>query len=214
MGPLPFLAYSCSKAKVYEGHPIDWVSTHRYHHQFCDSDKDPHSPLEGFWFSHMNWMFDTNTITQRVGEPNNVGDLEKQPFYQFLKNTYIWHPVALAAALYAMGGFPFIVWGMGVRIVWVYHITWLVNSACHVWGNQAWNTGDLSKNNWWVAALAFGEGWHNNHHAFEFSARHGLEWWQFDMTWYVVRLLQAIGLATEVKLPSEAQKQRMALTSD
>ncbi|KAJ4893738.1 hypothetical protein Rs2_20532 [Raphanus sativus] len=209
---LEYLFAYCG-AQALQGHPIDWVSTHRYHHQFCDSDKDPHSPLEGFWFSHMNWMFDTNTITQRVGEPNNVGDLEKQPFYQFLKNTYIWHPVALAVALYAMGGFPFIVWGMGVRIVWVYHITWLVNSACHVWGNQAWNTGDLSKNNWWVAALAFGEGWHNNHHAFEFSARHGLEWWQFDMTWYVVRFLQAVGLATDVKLPSEAQKERMALTT-
>ncbi|KAL0717267.1 hypothetical protein Bca4012_066589 [Brassica carinata] len=149
-----------------------------------------------------------------VGERNNVGDLEKQPFYQFLRSTYIWHPVALAVALYALGGLPFVVWGMGVRIVWVYHITWLVNSACHVWGEQAWNTGDLSKNNWFVAALAFGEGWHNNHHAFEFSARHGLEWWQLDMTWYVVRFLQAIGLATDVKLPSEAQKQRMALTSD
>uniref|UniRef100_A0A1J3JVX9 Palmitoyl-monogalactosyldiacylglycerol delta-7 desaturase, chloroplastic n=1 Tax=Noccaea caerulescens TaxID=107243 RepID=A0A1J3JVX9_NOCCA len=210
---LEYLFAYCG-AQALQGNPIDWVSTHRYHHQYCDSDRDPHSPLDGFWFSHMNWMFDTNTITKRVGEPNNVGDLEKQPFYQFLRNTYIWHPVALAVALYAMGGFPFIVWGMGVRIVWVYHITWLVNSACHVWGKQAWNTGDLSKNNWWVAALAFGEGWHNNHHAFEFSARHGLEWWQLDMTWYVVRFLQAIGLATDVKLPSEAQKQRMALTTE
>ncbi|CAD5323205.1 unnamed protein product [Arabidopsis thaliana] len=210
---LEYLFAYCG-AQALQGNPIDWVSTHRYHHQFCDSDRDPHSPLDGFWFSHMNWMFDTNTITQRCGEPNNVGDLEKQPFYRFLRTTYILHPLALAVALYAMGGFPFIVWGMGVRIVWVYHITWLVNSACHVWGKQAWNTGDLSKNNWWVAALAFGEGWHNNHHAFEFSARHGLEWWQLDMTWYVVKFLQAIGLATDVKLPSEAQKQRMAFTSD
>ncbi|CAN4088511.1 unnamed protein product [Withania somnifera] len=194
-----------------QGNPIDWVSTHRYHHQFCDSEKDPHSPIEGFWFSHMSWMFDTNTITERTGKPNNVGDLEKQGFYQFVRDTYLIHPVALAAMLYAMGGFPFIVWGMGVRIVWVYHITWLVNSACHVWGKQAWNTGDLSRNNWWVALLAFGEGWHNNHHAFEYSARHGLEWWQLDMTWYVVRFLQAIGLATDVKLPTETHKKRLAL---
>ncbi|PSS17846.1 Palmitoyl-monogalactosyldiacylglycerol delta-7 desaturase [Actinidia chinensis var. chinensis] len=99
----------------------------------------------------------------------------------------------------------------GVRILWVYHITWLANSACHVWGKQAWDTRDLSRNNWWVALLAFGEGWHNNHHAFEFSARHGLEWWQIDMTWYAVRLLQAIGLATDVKLPTEPYKHRMAL---
>ncbi|KAF3640632.1 Palmitoyl-monogalactosyldiacylglycerol delta-7 desaturase, chloroplastic [Capsicum annuum] len=204
-----FFAY-CGVQAV-QGNPIDWVSTHRYHHQFCDSEKDPHSPIEGFWVSHMSWMFDTNTITERTGKPNNVGDLEKQRFYQFVRDTYIVHPVALAALLYAMGGFPYIVWGMGVRIVWVYHITWLVNSACHVWGKQAWNTGDLSRNNWWVALLAFGEGWHNNHHAFEYSARHGLEWWQLDMTWYVVRFLQAVGLATDVKLPTDTHKQRLAL---
>nr|GEY95935.1 palmitoyl-monogalactosyldiacylglycerol delta-7 desaturase, chloroplastic [Tanacetum cinerariifolium] len=165
-----------------QGNPIDWVSTHRYHHQYCDTDKDPHSPTEGFWYSHMNWLFDTDNITKRCGEPNNVADLEKQPFYRFLRTTYIVHPIAFSILLYALGGFPFIVWGMGVRIVWVYHITWLVNSACHIWGQQAWNTGDLSRNNWWVGILAFGEGWHNNHHAFEYSARHGLEWWQIDMT--------------------------------
>ncbi|KAG5000860.1 hypothetical protein AAZX31_08G210100 [Glycine max] len=197
-----------------QGNPIDWVSTHRYHHQFCDSERDPHSPTEGFWFSHMSWLFDTNSVLERCGEANNVGDLEKQSFYRFLRSTYLAHPFALGALLYAAGGFPFLVWGMGVRIVWVYHITWFVNSACHVWGNQAWNTRDLSRNNWWVALLAFGEGWHNNHHAFEYSARHGLEWWQIDMTWYVVRFLQAIGLATDVKLPTESQKQKMAFNSD
>ncbi|PRQ50632.1 putative acyl-CoA desaturase [Rosa chinensis] len=198
-------------AQALQGSPIDWVCTHRYHHQFCDSEKDPHSPVEGFWYSHMSWLFDTNSVAERCGGLDNVGDLQKQPFYQFLKATYIAHPIALGVLLYAMGGFPFIVWGMGVRIIWVYHITWLVNSACHVWGEKAWKTGDLSRNNWWVALLAFGEGWHNNHHAFEYSARHGLDWWQLDMTWYVVRLLQAIGLATDVKVPTEVQKQRMAL---
>ncbi|KAG8379826.1 hypothetical protein BUALT_Bualt07G0129800 [Buddleja alternifolia] len=203
-----FFAY-CG-VQALQGSPIDWVSTHRYHHQFCDSEKDPHSPIEGFWFSHMSWLFDHKTIAQRCGEPSNVGDLEKQPYYKFLQSTYIIHPIAVGAMLYALGGFPYIVWGMGVRIVWVYHITWLVNSACHVWGKQMWNTGDLSRNNWGVAVLAFGEGWHNNHHAFEYSARHGLEWWQIDMTWYVIRLLQAIGLADDVKFPTTAQKQKMA----
>ncbi|KAF8011712.1 hypothetical protein BT93_J2099 [Corymbia citriodora subsp. variegata] len=159
----------------------------------------------------MSWLFDTNSIVQKCGKLNNVGDLQKQPFYRFLQSTYHAHPIALAVLLYVLGGVPFLVWGMGVRIVWFYHITWLVNSVCHVWGKQAWNAGDLSRNNWWVAILTFGEGWHNNHHAFEYSARHGLEWWQLDMTWYVVRLLQVLGLATDVKLPNEAQKQRLAL---
>ncbi|KAK2651638.1 hypothetical protein Ddye_011494 [Dipteronia dyeriana] len=210
-----WLEYMCAYCGVQalQGDPISWVSTHRYHHQFCDSERDPHSPIEGFWFSHMSWLFDSNGFSERCGGPSNVGDLEKQPFYKFLENTYILHPIALGMLLYALGGVPFLVWGMGVRIVWVFHITWLVNSACHVWGNQAWNTGDLSRNNWWVALLAFGEGWHNNHHAFEFSARHGLEWWQLDMTWYVVRFLQANGLATDVKLPTQVQKQRMSISN-
>ncbi|CAA2946555.1 palmitoyl-monogalactosyldiacylglycerol delta-7 desaturase, chloroplastic [Olea europaea subsp. europaea] len=194
--------------------PIFWVSTHRYHHQFCDSEKDPHSPIGGFWFSHICWIFDTSSIVERCGEPDNVGDLEKQPFYKFIQSTYIIHLVAPGALLYSLGGLPYFVWGLGVRLAFVYHITWLVNSACHVWGKQAWNTGDFSKNNWWVAVLSFGEGWHNNHHAFQYSARQGLEWWQIDMTWYVIRFLEAIGLATDVKLPTSAQKQRMALTTE
>ncbi|XVE52222.1 hypothetical protein DITRI_Ditri02bG0105700 [Diplodiscus trichospermus] len=95
-----------------QGNPIDWVRTHRYHHQFCDSDRDPHSPIEGFWFSHMNWLFDTNAVIEKRGEQTNVGDLEKQPFYKFLESTYLLHPIALGALLYALGGFPFLVWGM------------------------------------------------------------------------------------------------------
>ncbi|KAL0010682.1 hypothetical protein SO802_005790 [Lithocarpus litseifolius] len=204
-----FFAY-CG-VQALQGSPIDWVSTHRYHHQFVDSERDPHSPTAGFWFSHMSWLFDTTSMNERCGGPNNVGDLQKQPFYRFLEKTYIIHPIALVALLYCLGGLPFLVWGMGVRVVWVYHITWLVNSACHVWGKQPWKTCDLSRNNWWVALLSFGEGWHNNHHAFEYSARHGLEWWELDMTWYIVKLLQAIGLATDVKVPTEVQKQRLAI---
>ncbi|XP_044487296.1 palmitoyl-monogalactosyldiacylglycerol delta-7 desaturase, chloroplastic-like [Mangifera indica] len=209
---LEYLFAYCG-VQALQGNPIDWVRTHRYHHQFCDSERDPHSPLEGFWFSHMSWLFYTNLLIEKCGGPSNVRDLEKQPFYRFLRSSYVLHPIALGVLLYALGGFPLIVWGMGVRIVWVYHITWLVNSACHVWGKQAWNTGDLSRNNWWVALLSFGEGWHNNHHAFEYAARHGLEWWQVDMTWYLVRFLEAIGLATDVKLPTELHKQKMAFNN-
>ncbi|KAK1298569.1 hypothetical protein QJS10_CPB14g01082 [Acorus calamus] len=175
-------AFAYCGVQALQGNPIDWVSTHRYHHQYCDSAQDPHSPLDGFWFSHMSWLFDNESIVQRCGEPNNVGDLERQPFYRFLRETYLIHPIALAVLLYAVGGFPFIVWGM----------------FCSRW----------------VAILAFGEGWHNNHHAFEYSARHGLEWWQIDMTWYVVWLLRAIGLATDVKLPSPLQRQRLRFASD
>ncbi|XP_076882493.1 palmitoyl-monogalactosyldiacylglycerol delta-7 desaturase, chloroplastic-like [Bidens hawaiensis] len=203
-------AFAYCGAQALQGNPIQWVSTHRYHHKYTDSERDPHSPIEGFWYSHMSWLFDGEIIIKKCGEQSNVRDLEQQTFYRFLRTTYVLHPIALAVFLYALGGLPFIVWGMGVRIVWVYHITWLVNSACHIWGNQAWDTGDLSRNNWWVGILSFGEGWHNNHHAFGYSARHGLQWWQIDMTWYMIRLLEIIGLAFDVKLPIPSHIQRMA----
>ncbi|KAF6176061.1 hypothetical protein GIB67_000155 [Kingdonia uniflora] len=195
------------------GDPIDWVSRHRYHHKFSDSEKDPHSPTEGFWFSHIYWMFDNNYISQKCGDQLNiVEDLQKQLFYRFLRSTYLAHSLTLGALLYVCGGFPYVVWGMGVRSIFVFHGTFLVRSVCHIWGYQTWNTGDLSKNNWFVAMIAFGEGWHNNHHAFEYSARHGLESWEIDLTWNTIKLLQIIGLATDVKVPSVIQKQKMLQT--
>lgn len=160
----------------------------------------------------MGWLLDHKTTLERVHDRSNASDMSKDPFYVHLQKFYAWHVVAQLAALYLLGGFPALVWGGALRIVWVYHITWFVNSAAHVWGNQTYNTGDLSRNNWWVGLLAFGEGWHNNHHAFEFSARHGLEWWQFDMTWMVIKALESVGLASNIKLPSEKQKARLAFT--
>lgn len=193
-----------------QGDPLEWVSAHRYHHQHCDTPKDPHTPYEGFWHSHMGWLLDDKATQERVGRRGNIGDMSNDPFYLFIEKTYPLHIAGMAALLFALGGVPYLVWGMAVRAVWVYHITWAVNSASHVWGNQSWNTGDLSRNNWWVALLAFGEGWHNNHHAFEYSARHGLEWWQFDPTWYTVKLLEVLGLATKVRYPTKEHMSKLA----
>lgn len=158
----------------------------------------------------MTWIFDTGSILKKCGGYENVSDLLRQPFYRFLQRTFGLHQIAFGLLLYFCGGMPFLAWGLGVATVVRSHTTFLVNSVCHIWGTRAWNTPDFSKNNWWVAIITFGEGWHNNHHAFEFSARHGLEWWQLDVTWYLIRFLKAIGLATNVKLPTEAQKKRMA----
>jgi stearoyl-CoA desaturase (Delta-9 desaturase) len=204
------LAY-CGVLAV-QGDPLEWVSSHRYHHLHCDTPLDPHSPYEGFWWSHMGWLLDNKATSERVHDRSNASDMAAQPFYRHLAQHYTWHVVAQLGLLYALGGLPALVWGGALRIVWVYHITWFVNSAAHVWGSQTYNTGDLSRNNWWVGLLAFGEGWHNNHHAFEFSARHGLEWWQFDMTWIMIQALSALGLATNVKLPTEKQKARLAFS--
>ncbi|CAK9324572.1 unnamed protein product [Citrullus colocynthis] len=216
-----------------QGDPMDWVSTHRCHHQFVDTDKDPHSPIQGFWFGHITWALNSYLLTKKVcpqyfrdfkgmernilmlnlkhGRPTNVVDLEKQTFYRFIQKTYFLHPIALALLLYAIGGFPFVIWGMCVRITVFIHVMFMVNSVGHRWGTRQWSTSDLSTNNWWLSLLSFGEGWHNNHHAFEYSARHGLEWWQIDFSWYVIIFLQAIGLATDVKLPSQSHKERLAM---
>lgn len=193
-----------------QGDPTEWVSCHRYHHLHCETPKDPHSPYEGFWWSHAGWLLDNKTTMDRIGDKSNTPEMDSQWFYPFLQKTYALHVVGMFAALYAFGGFPAVVWGGALRIVWVYHITWAVNSASHVWGYQSYKTGDQSRNNWWVGLLAWGEGWHNNHHAFEWSARHGLEWWQFDTTWIIIRSLQALGLAHNVKLPTEKQKAKLA----
>ncbi|GJZ93971.1 palmitoyl-monogalactosyldiacylglycerol delta-7 desaturase, chloroplastic-like protein [Tanacetum coccineum] len=144
-------------------------------------------------------------------ERNNVEDLKSQVFYRFIRRTYVWHKFVFAALVYALGGFSYFVWTVGVATTWGYHVTFLVNSACHIWGNQSWDTNDLSKNNWWVAIVTFGEGWHNNHHAFEYSARHGLEWWQIDYCWYTIKFLEALGLATNVKLPTEEHKAKKSI---
>jgi fatty-acid desaturase len=182
----------------------------RYHHLHCETPLDPHSSYEGFWWSHVGWIIENSATLERVGDRSNLNDMEHDPFYSHLEKYYSAHLVLMFAALYAFGGFGAVVWGGAARIVWVWHVTWFVNSACHLWGKQRYNTGDLSMNNWWVGLLAWGEGWHNNHHAFEFSARHGLEWWQLDLTWMIIALLEKGGLADNVKLPSEKQKARLA----
>ncbi|KAI3857473.1 hypothetical protein MKX03_015396 [Papaver bracteatum] len=191
-----------------QGDPMFWVSNHRYHHQFTDTDRDPHSPLEGFWFSHIAWVFHKNYLREKCGKSNNVMDLKQQAYYRFLRRTHVLHLLGLAFLLYVVGGLSHLIWGMNVRIAYSQQCTFMVNSVCHIWGKRPWNTKDLSKNNWVVGLLAFGEGWHNNHHAFEYSARLGLEWWQLDVPWYFIKLLQYVGIATNVKVPTETQKQK------
>jgi stearoyl-CoA desaturase (delta-9 desaturase) len=202
-----FMAYCASMA--IQGDPVTWVSDHRYHHLHTDTPLDLHSPYEGFWWSHMGWMFDEEAHDMRAPTMSNASDLLKQPFYQHMKKFYFFHIMLKLIFMYAIAGFPGLVWGGAVATVFLWHVTFFVNSASHVWGNQPFRTGDLSRNIWWVGILAFGEGWHNNHHAFEFSARHGMLKNQFDITWLLIRGLQAVGLATNVKLPSQAQINRL-----
>ncbi|KAF3608627.1 hypothetical protein DY000_02044568 [Brassica cretica] len=193
------------------GDPLDWVSIHRFHHQFSDTDRDPHSPKEGLLFSHIMWIFDTLYIKDKCGGRNNVMDLKKQWFYRFLRKTIGLQVLMYWTVLYFYGGLPYLTCGGGVGGVLGYHVTWLVASVGHTWGSRPWKTNDTSHNVWWLSLVTMGDSWHNNHHAFEWSARQGLEWWQIDITWYLIRLFEVLGLATDVKLPSESQKQKLAL---
>jgi stearoyl-CoA desaturase (delta-9 desaturase) len=184
-----------------EGGPIFWVSTHRLHHQKSDLPGDPHSPRDGAWWSHMGWLL--------VGESKGgdtplqakyAPDLMKDRFYVWL-NQYHWVPiVVLGGLLFALGGVPFVLWGVCLRVVIGLHVTWLVNSATHMWGSRRFETRDDSRNNWLIALITSGEGWHNNHHAHPTSARHGLAWYEFDLSWIQIRILAWLGIAKSVQV--------------
>ncbi len=181
-----------------QGGPIDWVGMHRIHHLHSDQSADPHDSNRGFWWSHMGWML--YEIPARENVDRFTKDIADDPVYQFLQKFFIPIQIGLAVLLYVLGGWSFVIWGVFVRLVAVFHCTWLVNSATHLFGYRTYPSGDNSTNCWWVALLTYGEGWHNNHHAFQHSARHGLRWWEIDMTWMTIWLFQTLGLATKVKL--------------
>jgi len=213
-------------SKAVQGPLLNWVATHRRHHQHSDKLEDPHSPLQqghgalgvlrGVWHAHLGWMF--------LADPPNlssyVKDLQKS---QALRVASAMFPawVALSLLLPAaagglltrswFGALTGLIWGGLVRIFLVHHVTWSINSACHLWGRRPFQSGDESRNNALFGYLALGEGWHNTHHAFPTSARHGLRWWQFDLSYWVIRSLALLRLAWDVRIPSDemlAQKRR------
>jgi fatty-acid desaturase len=197
-----------------QGGPIDWIATHRAHHANTDREGDPHNIHRGLGWAHMQWLFRYNEARPTEDEQRHLApELFKQPFYVFLDRTHILWQLGLAIALFALGGWPWVIWGIFVRIVVAYHVTWLVNSAAHHSGYRTYRTGDQSRNNWWVALLAWGEGWHNNHNAFPFSARHGLRWFEPDVTWYAIRVLALLRLARNIKVPTPAMMGRLALSN-
>jgi fatty-acid desaturase len=192
-----------------EGGPIGWVADHRRHHAHSDEEDDVHSPDRGFGWAHMFWWMTPDITSRHTPEyfEKWAPDLLKDPVHRWL-NAWHWiFPVAMGAGLFAIGGMPWLVWGAFARTVLVLHTTWLVNSATHIWGYRTHATRDHSTNLWWVAALTYGEGWHNNHHAFQTSARHGMAWWELDPTYWAIRAMQCCGLAHSIKLPKAGRGQ-------
>lgn len=190
-----------------EGPVIHWVAVHRKHHAMSDKEDDPHSPRDGFWWSHVQWIF-PRLSREEVSELHEryAPDLLRDPVLRIFEKTFLlWH-WALGFALFALGYFVWdariawslVIYGIFLRLVLVLHSTWFVNSATHVWGYRNYETRDDSRNLWWVALLTFGEGWHNNHHAFPRMATAGHRWWEFDVTYRTIRLMEKLGLAWNV----------------
>jgi stearoyl-CoA desaturase (delta-9 desaturase) len=199
-----------------QGPLLKWVAQHRLHHRHSDRPDDPHSPhhqgrgllglLRGFWHAHLGWAF-------RPDPPDldrYVKDLRQSGLLRTLSTLFpLWVAVGLLAPA-ALGGLLTLswagallglLWGGLARIFLVHHVTWSINSVCHLWGGRPFQTADHSRNNFLFGVLALGEGWHNNHHAFPTSARHGLRWWQLDASYGVIRALALLGLAWNVRLP-------------
>jgi stearoyl-CoA desaturase (delta-9 desaturase) len=183
-----------------EGGAINWVVTHRIHHANTDIPGDPHTPRDGGWWSHMGWILrGTAQQHEEAVMWRYAPDLMKDPVQVWLNRLYFVPLVVSGVLLFAFGGWSFLMWGVFLRVTFGLHATWLVNSATHMWGSRRFVTTDDSTNNWWVALLTFGEGWHNNHHAHPRSARHGLAWYELDLNWLGIRVLKTLGLAKGIR---------------
>ena len=196
----------------FEADPATWAAMHIKHHAHSDDDDDPHSPLHGFWHAHVGWLFiDKNYRDAEDFAPQ----LMKDPVVAYLRKTfYFW---ALLGLLIPglIGGWTGFLWGGLVRLFLVSHVTYSVNSICHTFGKRQFDTTDESRNEWVVGLLAFGEGWHNNHHAFPQNAFHGMRWWQFDLSGLIIRTMERLGLVWDVQRvsPETAQAQMTRMQS-
>ena len=190
--------------------PLWWAAHHREHHRHTDTPQDPHSPRhKGFWWSHMGWFLTPRGFRTQWSA---IPDLKRFPELRFLDRFDILLPVLLAVGLYQLGGWletaypslgtdgpQLLVWGFFVSTVVLFHATVTINSLAHVFGSRRFDTADDSRNNGWLALITFGEGWHNNHHHFPGSARQGFRWWEYDLTWYILKVMSWCGLVSDLR---------------
>ena len=193
-------------ALALQGGPIFWVAGHRRHHAYTeDVDRDPYSAKRGFWWSHMGWLlYKRPEFFEYESNRKFAPDLAKDGFYRWLDRYYLLLQIPLGVVLYLLGGWSFVIYGLFLRAVLLWHSTWLINSASHITGYRSHESNDNSRNLWWAAILTYGEGWHNNHHAYPNVAKAGWKWWEMDMTWWVIVSLRQMGLARRVILPPSA----------
>jgi stearoyl-CoA desaturase (delta-9 desaturase) len=174
-----------------------WAAHHRDHHLYSDRKEDLHSPVhEGFWWSHLGWILSDEYDSY---DPKRIADLRKFPELRLLDRFHMLPTVIYGAAIWFIGGYDAFVWGFLVATVVLYHGTFLINSLAHIWGSRRFATPDESRNNFWLALVTMGEGWHNNHHHFMSSVRQGIRWWEVDLTYYVLCVLSWLGIARDLR---------------
>jgi stearoyl-CoA desaturase (delta-9 desaturase) len=178
-----------------------WASHHRDHHLNSDREADLHSPVhEGFWWSHLGWILSDEYDDY---DPRRIADFAKFPELRWLDRFHLVPTVVYAVGVFLIGGWGAFVWGFVVSTVVLYHGTFLINSLAHIWGSRRFATPDESRNNFFLALVTLGEGWHNNHHYFMSSVRQGIRWWEVDVTYYVLRMLSWVGIAKDLREFSE-----------
>ena len=204
LNPVPKAISHLAGALAMEGSALDWAMAHRVHHARSDHPGDPHSPLDGPWWSHFLWLMcrRNDSIKQEL-RAKYIPDLERDKMDCFFDRTYLVWNLLLGAGLLWFGGLSCFLWGFCLRVALVWHMTWMINSASHIWGYRNYETTDKSRNLWWVALFTFGEGWHNNHHAQPVAAYHGHRWWEIDTTGWVISVCKWVGLASDVRGPKE-----------
>lgn len=198
-GRLPQFLIAWIGASAAQKGPLWWAANHRHHHRHSDQPADLHSPLQkGFWWSHVGWILSPKHEETLWKE---IPDLVKFPELLWLNRFHLIPPTALALATYALGGIGGFVWGFCVPTVFLWHCTFAINSLAHVFGSIRYSTTDTSRNNFWLALITLGEGWHNNHHCFMASANQGFYWWEIDISYGVLKVLSWTGIVRNLKKP-------------
>lgn len=189
---LALIAMSSSQKGV-----LWWAANHRVHHKLSDKDGDPHDSRRGFWYSHIGWLYDHTEAT----DYSKIRDMARYPELVFLNKFWFLPPAALGFAVWYFMGWSGLLIGFFLSTAILWHGTFTINSLSHMLGSVRYQTGEDSKNNWYLAIITMGEGWHNNHHHFMGSTRQGFYWWEIDVTYYILRALQAVGLIWDIKEP-------------
>lgn len=217
----------------FQDSPARWVLVHRVHHQHSDHQPDPHTPRVSAYWAHMGWMFvDNRELSNSAAYDKYVRDVMKDPFYFWLQRglNWVWFYAAHAVLIYAVGllagwlwtgtlagtmqiGLQWLFWGVIMRTIFTWHVTWGINSFAHMWGYRNYETREDSRNNWLFALLTNGEGWHNNHHADPRSAQHGHRWWEVDWTFTTLAILEKTGLVRDLVRPNESALERKSLAA-